>query len=159
MPSIDDEPLVSPDGEGRPISTDNPLADIIETARTLGIDVSGWTFEQLMQVTQISREYRSELQERDAERAEKLQRFRAETMAREQELQLQARQAERSDVFQGRETLVRFTIALILVMGAVFGVLFGIIEGLNADEVAQYLAPITGLAGIAVGYFFGRASQ
>jgi hypothetical protein len=29
----------------------------------------------------------------------------------------------------------------------------------TAEAVTQYMAPITGLAGIAVGYFFGRASN
>jgi hypothetical protein len=54
---------------------------------------------------------------------------------------------------------VRFGLALILVVGSVGGVIVGIAVGLQASTIAQFLAPITGLAGIAVGYFFGRSSQ
>jgi hypothetical protein len=117
------------DSEPGPIG-DSTLVDTIAAARSLGIDATSWSFEQLMEANKTLREYSKERENRE-------------------------RQAE----LDNRETIVRFTLALLLVLGSVLGVFAGIVAGLGADEVAQFLAPITGLAGIAVGYFFGRASQ
>jgi hypothetical protein len=108
---------------------DTTLVDTIAAAQMLGIDATKWSFEQLMDANKTLRDY-------------------------SKEREIRAREAAMAD----RETRVRFALALLLVFGSVTGVFVGIVAGLPADQVAQFRAPITGLAGIAVGYFFGRAS-
>jgi hypothetical protein len=39
------------------------------------------------------------------------------------------------------------------------GIVLGIAKGIPAGNLTQYLTPISGLAGIAIGYFFGRNSS
>jgi hypothetical protein len=124
------------------------LSDIIAATQRLGVDPAGWDFKQLTSLIQQADQYQRELHAQEYQAAANRRELEAEAEAKANEYKLAT-----------RETNVRFAIALILVLGAVVGVFAGIVVGHNAGEVAQYLAPITGLAGIAVGYFFGRASQ
>src|SRR5215469_5477856 len=56
------------------------------------------------------------------------------------------------------EAYMRAALAAILVVGTIAAVFVGILRGITGSDLAQYLAPITGLAGLAVGYFFGRGA-
>ena len=56
------------------------------------------------------------------------------------------------------EAYIRAILAGILVIGTIAAVFVGIVRGISGSDLSQYLAPITGLAGLAVGYFFGRGS-
>ena len=133
---------------------DPTLVDTVLAAQMLGIDVTSWGFEELMGANAALRDYstQKEIREREAEAAKR----KAEAADREAEAanRIRERQADAAN----REGNVRFALALLLVLGSVAGVFTGIVAGLPADQVAQFLAPISGLAGIAVGYFFGRAS-
>jgi hypothetical protein len=75
------------------------------------------------------------------------------------EAEIQKQAAERDANLHTFEARVRLSLALILLVGAVGGVIIGLLLHLPAGELSQYLAPISGLAGIAVGYFFGRESS
>jgi hypothetical protein len=57
------------------------------------------------------------------------------------------------------ELFVKVFLAGALVLGTIVAVFVGIIQRLPGDELAQYLSPVSGLAGIAVGYFFGRTAS
>jgi hypothetical protein len=57
------------------------------------------------------------------------------------------------------EGYTRLGLALLLVIGTLGLILFGIGTGIEPERLSQYLSPISGLAGIAVGYFFGRGSM
>jgi|SRR5215467_180491 len=85
------------------------------------------------------------------------------------EIQLKEKQDERDyqarayqDTNLGRlsllEAYMRSGLAGILVLGTIAAVFVGIIRGIPGSDLSQYLAPVTGLAGLAVGYFFGRGS-
>lgn len=91
-------------------------------------------------------------------------------MEKEEELRraVEEREAEhqmRAKVFQAEsriavlEAYMRAGLAALLVAGLLFAVLFSVLKDVNPSDVAQYLAPISGLAGLAVGYFFGRGSS
>jgi hypothetical protein len=56
------------------------------------------------------------------------------------------------------EAWIRAGLAVLLVAGTVAAVFLGIAMRLDPEQLAQYLAPITGLAGLAVGYIFGRGA-
>jgi hypothetical protein len=56
------------------------------------------------------------------------------------------------------EAWLRAALAGALVAGTIAVVIVGIFKGTNPQELAQYLAPITGLTGLAVGYVFGAQS-
>lgn len=137
-------------GSAPPAVDENPLRAIVDSAKELGIQfkTEPWTFADLMEWAEKTRAARTEAQCRSLD-----------NWIKQMEAQVQAESLYRRTVQAGRETLVRFALAMILVIGAVGGVLAGVLLSLDADQVTQYMAPITGLAGIAVGYFFGRASQ
>jgi hypothetical protein len=50
---------------------------------------------------------------------------------------------------------MRFVLALILVLATVIIVVVGVIQQMDPQDLHQYLSPITGLTGAAVGYWFG----
>jgi hypothetical protein len=52
---------------------------------------------------------------------------------------------------------VRSWIAFSLVFGTLVIIVVGIIRQIPASDLAGYVAPISGLAGLAVGYYFGTA--
>jgi hypothetical protein len=56
------------------------------------------------------------------------------------------------------EAYMRAFLAAALVLGTLSIVAYGVIARRPADVLVQYLAPITGLAGLAVGYFFGQSA-
>ena len=57
------------------------------------------------------------------------------------------------------EAYMRVTLASLLVIGTLGAVFVGIVVRINPQNLAQYLAPVSGLAGIAVGYFFGKVAS
>jgi len=57
------------------------------------------------------------------------------------------------------EANMRACLAGALVVGTLLIVAYGVIAERPAAVLVQYLAPVTGLAGLAVGYFFGQASS
>jgi hypothetical protein len=57
------------------------------------------------------------------------------------------------------EAYMRVGLASILVIGTLATVLVGILLHISPQNLAQYLAPVSGLAGIAVGYFFGKVAS
>jgi hypothetical protein len=124
------------------------LGAIVEMAQRAGIDLSRFEFSDLMELLTQAREYTEQVRREDAEQA-----------ARVKAADLEGRLSEERVKIESREAWVRFSLALLLIFGAVSGVILAIAIGLDAEAVAQYLAPISGLAGIAVGYFFGRQSQ
>lgn len=139
---------------------------LAEAARATGIDVSQLSFDELMQLADLARDSEAQRRAFDAEaltRARTLdlefreQQARVESEAREAKIREDA--ARREAGVRLQEHRVRAGLAALLVLGAVGGVVWGIARGLPAEELAQYLAPISGLAGIAVGYFFGRQSS
>ena len=54
---------------------------------------------------------------------------------------------------------VRSALAFTLVFGTLTIVAVGLIRGTPTNELGGYLAPISGLAGLAVGYYFGRGQE
>jgi hypothetical protein len=93
------------------------------------------------------RAFEQEMQRRDMD---------AKWTERQHELALQADRRLYRLVFI--ESIMRAVLAAILVFGTVGAVFYGIWEGVDSDTLSQYLAPVTGLAGLAVGYFFARAT-
>jgi hypothetical protein len=84
----------------------------------------------------------------------------------EQELKAQAEEARQSRKMRVRELRVRsieiyfrtiLTSILVLVLAVTIFV--GLVKGVPAGDLTQYLTPISGLAGIAIGYFFGRGTE
>lgn len=57
------------------------------------------------------------------------------------------------------ETYFRTGLTMVLVAILAVAIIIGIIKGIPAGNLTQYLTPISGLAGIAIGYFFGRGSE
>lgn len=57
------------------------------------------------------------------------------------------------------EVYFRTALTLILVMILAIAIFVGIIKGVPAGNLTEYLTPISGLAGIAIGYFFGRGTD
>lgn len=57
---------------------------------------------------------------------------------------------------EGRRDFGRFFLAGVLVLAVVVGVLAGVQSGVEPATLVQYLSPINGFAGLAIGYFFGR---
>jgi cytochrome bd-type quinol oxidase subunit 2 len=53
------------------------------------------------------------------------------------------------------EAWLRALLAGALVAGTIAIVVVGIAQGTDPQELSQYLAPMTGLTGLAVGYVFG----
>jgi hypothetical protein len=57
------------------------------------------------------------------------------------------------------EIYFRTALTLLLISILAVAIVIGIIKGIPAGNLTQYLTPISGLAGIAIGYFFGRGSE
>jgi hypothetical protein len=127
--------------------TAEAIQSIALAARAAGINLSSLSFDELMEIIRQTRGY-----------TEQLRRENLEAKEREQMAEVEARTVLARVEIQKREAQVRFGLATLLVAGAVLGVVLAIALDLDAQAVAQYLAPISGLAGIAVGYFFGRQS-
>lgn len=154
-------------GQVRAVRADIPgtFQAIASAAEAVGIDPAKLTFEQLMQFADSTREYEARVRKDGVLADEKFDRFRMEREAQTARLSSEQREAEIRERAAQRElgvTLfeqrVRSVLAGLLVLGAVGGVVWGIARGVPGDQLSQYLAPITGLAGIAIGYFFGRQS-
>lgn len=58
-----------------------------------------------------------------------------------------------------REAQMRVFLAGALVLGTIAAVLLGVILQLDPQKLSLLLTPVSGLAGIAVGYFFGRGAS
>jgi hypothetical protein len=80
------------------------------------------------------------------------------TYEREAELEYRAKRYAESRRIAHMEAQIRSVIAGILVLATFLIIAYGMMREIQPDALAQYLAPVTGLAGIAVGYFFGRGS-
>lgn len=72
-----------------------------------------------------------------------------------QELRIQARELRVKSI----EIYFRTILTLLLVIILATAIFVGIIKGVPAGNLTQYLTPISGLAGIAIGYFFGRGAE
>ncbi|WP_430497374.1 hypothetical protein ACQRWP_21960 [Micromonospora trifolii] len=60
---------------------------------------------------------------------------------------------------RSRLEFMRFGVAILLIV-ALFSVIFaGVAEGIAGDSVAQFAAPVSGLAGIAIGWLFSGRDQ
>jgi membrane protein DedA with SNARE-associated domain len=57
------------------------------------------------------------------------------------------------------ETMGRLLLAGILIVGTLAVTLIGVWNDMDSQEVAAFVAPISSLAGIAVGYFFGKSGS
>jgi hypothetical protein len=129
------------------------IADILESARLMGVE--SMSFEQMMTYLTAKREYQASAYS-DTEAVDRAR--------RDHELQAESRRTElikeeaeaKNKILEAR---YRAGLAAALVAGTVAGVMFGIVKGLPAQELTQYLAPVSGLAGIVVGYFFGRDAR
>ena len=60
---------------------------------------------------------------------------------------------------ESRMTWARMLIAAALVAAVILAVFYGLIQGVQPGDYSQYIAPISALAGLAVGYFFGRSTS
>lgn len=100
---------------------------------------------------QLEREQRED-QARAAERQAKLAK-------EESAVHLKATAQERLEDRIRFEARLRGMLAVLLVLGSMGGVLYGLFKQMDPESLTQYLAPVTGLAGIVVGYFFGRESK
>jgi hypothetical protein len=83
--------------------------------------------------------------------------------ARNHEVALQEREAwltvyQDRYKLESRMTWARMLIAAALVLAVILAVFYGLIRGIKPGDYAQYIAPISALAGLAVGYFFGRST-
>ena len=142
-----------------PPSVEDAFRGVAAAAEAAGVDLKKLSFDELMRLYETTREYEARMQRehRDYERANREHELQRTINIRE----LAARNtiADREARFRTVETTVRSVLAGILLIGSVGGVFYGVASGTPAQELTQYLAPITGLAGIAIGYFFGRQSQ
>ncbi|MEU9828569.1 hypothetical protein [Micromonospora chersina] len=60
---------------------------------------------------------------------------------------------------RSRLEIMRFGVAILLIV-VLFSVIFaGVMEGIAGDSVAQFAAPVSGLAGIAIGWLFSGRDQ
>ncbi|MBF6464267.1 hypothetical protein IU427_03610 [Nocardia beijingensis] len=129
------------------------IQEIIDSSRLMGVEAL--SFDQMMAYITAKREYQASAYA-DTEAVDRAR--------RDHELQAESRRTElikeeaeaRNKILEAR---YRAGLAAALVAGTVAGVIFGIIKGLPAQELTQYLAPVSGLAGIVVGYFFGRDAR
>jgi hypothetical protein len=131
-----------------PPSVEDAFRGVAAAAEAAGIDLKKLSFDELMRLYETTREYEA-----------RMQRDHREYEQAGQELKARNTAADREARFRTVETTVRSVLAGILLIGSVGGVFYGVASGTPAQELTQYLAPITGLAGIAIGYFFGRQSQ
>jgi hypothetical protein len=95
-------------------------------------------------------------------RLERRLRLREQTQvhkAHMRELREASRLRSRESRVKTVEVYFRTGLTLLLVAVLAVAILVGIVEGVPAGNLTQYLTPISGLAGIAIGYFFGRGSE
>lgn len=59
----------------------------------------------------------------------------------------------------GIETWIRGIALLLVVVAVVTYPMFALIVGVEGSRLAESIAPITGIAGAIVGYWFGQASR
>jgi amino acid transporter len=59
----------------------------------------------------------------------------------------------------GSAIWIRALVTFVLLLTLVFVVVWGITKGVRVQDVGAYAAPISGLAGIAVGYWFGTGTR
>ncbi|WP_435207672.1 hypothetical protein [Micromonospora sp. bgisy143] len=79
----------------------------------------------------------------------------------QQEQQSSATSSLRNRAFLHRSRLetMRFGVAILLIV-ALFGVIIaGVLRDAEGDSVAQFAAPVSGLAGIAIGWLFSGRDQ
>jgi hypothetical protein len=108
-------------------------------------------------------ERRLELEERrlelDRQRFElEERRFQLEERRRESDREFEAR-AFREIAAQrlwAAEVWVRFGLAIGLTLATILLVVVGMLRGITPEQLGLYLASVSSLAAIAVGYFFGR---
>lgn len=175
--AVDNDPASEPSREAVD-SIDRLVAAVTDARDKLGIDVDvRWGVEQLQAVAERRTAARDKAEtrqiEQDALLGQKelaILRLQGELQSRDRdidarlekqrrELEAQGATETRTERLAYRETWVRFILALLLVAGTLGIVLTGVIGNQSPEEVAQYVAPIAGLSGIAIGYFFGRSSQ
>ena len=66
---------------------------------------------------------------------------------------------ERESKIRSTESYARMIIALTLVLFT-FGLIFyGMWRDITAEEIARYVSPVTGFAGIAIGYLFSQSTS
>jgi hypothetical protein len=94
----------------------------------------------------------TEADSRNAARLAQLE-FRVREAELNQTLKLRSRELRVKTI----EVYFRTLITAILVLILAAAIFVGILKKIPAQDMAEYLAPISGLAGIAIGYFFGRA--
>ncbi len=152
--------IASSDSNDLMVAADQ-IREVVESARALGLkDI---TFDQVMTFIEAKREYQARAYS-DTEAVDK-RRQEQELLALERQIKLDAderearareRSQERSEKRIIEEARLRAILALVVVAGMLTGVLYGLFYKVAAQDLTQYLAPMTGLAGIVVGYFFGR---
>ena len=77
---------------------------------------------------------------------------------REEQLKMRA-EYQRHLLWVARwDARMRMTLAIILVVGLFGVVAIGVFNEQAATELSPLVAPLAGLAGLAVGYFFGQGS-
>ncbi|MET9024086.1 hypothetical protein ABZW96_00530 [Nocardia sp. NPDC004168] len=138
---------------GEALDSRAEIQEIIESSRLMGVE--SLSFDQMMTYITAKREYQASAYA-DTEAVDRAR--------RDHELQAESRRTElikeeaeaKNKILEAR---YRAGLAAALVAGTVAGVMFGIVKGLPAQELTQYLAPVSGLAGIVVGYFFGREAR
>jgi hypothetical protein len=96
----------------------------------------------------------AEQRARQSARLDKLE-YKIRAAELNQKLKLRSRELRIKTV----ETYFRTGIAAILVAILAVAIFVGILKKIPAADLTQYLTPISGLAGIAIGYFFGRAAD
>lgn len=55
--------------------------------------------------------------------------------------------------------VVRSIVLILVVLAILITPLIGILQGIPTEEFASYIAPVTGLAGTVVGYWFGQSTD
>lgn len=135
----------------------------VDAAKNLGLDLNKFSSEQLLDLAQSAREHRVLVAKDDAERQAEAKRreYQANLQheAEKSKAELQELAERRTARRESLEAYARVFLAAALVLGSIGGVLVGVLGEVPAEELTQILAPISGLAGIAIGYFFGRGSR
>jgi len=142
-----------------PPSVEDAFRGVAAAAEAAGIDLKKLSFDELMRLYETTREYEARMQREHREYEQAGQEYDLQRTINLRELDDKKAIADREAKFRTVEATVRSVLAGILLIGSVGGVFYGVASGTPAQELTQYLAPITGLAGIAIGYFFGRQSQ
>lgn len=103
-----------------------------------------------LEATAFQIELESEVRLREQEQLSK-----ARMAKMKQELRIQARELRVKAI----EVYFRTVLTLLLVIILATAIFVGIIKGVPAGNLTQYLTPISGLVGIAIGYLFGRGAE